>query len=501
MIGEDHMKFAGKILVCALMAALSGTFFACGDSSSASAEEIDNSDGLSSKSEEQGERSSGSKSPSSSSSKKSGSSSSQEVSEGWDWDTSKDSRLNPDIEYGSMTDSRDGKVYKTVQIGKQVWMAQNLNYADETKTPSLKENSWCFNNKKANCDVAGRLYTWTAAMDSICPDGWHLPNDAEWKELLLTVDPLFNSMDSSTAGKKLKSQTGWDNNGNGDDTFGFSALPAGSFEKGFSWNAGARAYFWSSTEFGSSTAYSMYLNSSDKQGTPDTHAYLSGNNKDFGYSVRCVEGAPLSSSSAEASSSSTYKWEYPKEAYLNPEIEYDSITDDRDGKVYKVVEIGDQWWMAENLNFESEQSLCYDNDSASCDVAGRLYTWAAAMNSICPAGWHLPSSAEWKTLFDFVGEGFDTEGIRLKSQTGWKDSDYQGTNDFGFSALPAGYASYYRPVYIYERAGQSTVYWTSTEKEGSETYAFVSVFGYQHMNGFIFEDRKDTAVSVRCVKD
>ena len=118
------MKFAGKILVCALMAALSGTFFACGDSSSASAEEIDNSDGLSSKSEEQGERSSGSKSPSSSSTKKSGSSSSQEVSEGWDWDTSKDSRLNPDIEYGSMTDSRDGKVYKTVQIGKQLWMAQ-----------------------------------------------------------------------------------------------------------------------------------------------------------------------------------------------------------------------------------------------------------------------------------------------------------------------------------------------------------------------------------------
>lgn len=61
-------------------------------------------------------------------------------------------------------------------------------------------------------------------MDSICPDGWHLPNDAEWKELLLTVDSLFNSMDSSTAGKKLKSQTGWDNNGNGDDTFGFSDM-------------------------------------------------------------------------------------------------------------------------------------------------------------------------------------------------------------------------------------------------------------------------------------
>ncbi|MBS7390768.1 MAG: hypothetical protein KIG51_01555, partial [Fibrobacter sp.] len=71
------------------------------------------------------------------------------------------------IIYGTMTDSRDGNTYKTVKIGEQVWMAENLNYADSVKTPSLKENSWCYGNVAANCEKYGRLYTWAAAIDSV----------------------------------------------------------------------------------------------------------------------------------------------------------------------------------------------------------------------------------------------------------------------------------------------------------------------------------------------
>ncbi|WP_275976887.1 FISUMP domain-containing protein, partial [Fibrobacter sp. HC4] len=164
------------------------------------------------------------------------------------FDVTKDEFLNPEITYGTMTDTRDNKTYKTVKIYDQVWMAENLNYADSVKTPSLKGNSWCYGNKAENCDVAGRLYTWAAAIDSValandvdnpqtcgyfkecrlptvvqgvCPSGWHLPTYDEWQTLFKAVGG------SSAAGEALKSGSGWSGNGNGTDTYGFSALPAG----------------------------------------------------------------------------------------------------------------------------------------------------------------------------------------------------------------------------------------------------------------------------------
>ena len=113
---------------------------------------------------------------------------------GWSWDVPKEARLNPEIAYGAMTDSRDGKTYKTVKIGNQTWMAENLNYDDSVTTTSLMDESWCYNDVAANCDVGGRLYSWRAAIDyektgcgngpicltslpvrGICPEGWHLP--------------------------------------------------------------------------------------------------------------------------------------------------------------------------------------------------------------------------------------------------------------------------------------------------------------------------------------
>ena len=216
---------------------------------------------------------------------------------GWSWDVPKEARLNPDIDYGSMTDSRDGKVYKTVKIGDQVWMAENLNYADSAKTPSLKGKSWCYNNIDKNCDVAGRLYSWAAAMDSvtigcgygstcsptlpvrgICPEGWHLPSYNEWNALFTAVGG------QSTAATALKSQTGWNNNGNGTDAFGFSALPAGNrHDNGDYYGGGYNTYFWSSTEYGSNDAYDMYLNYNNG------NAGLGLNYKYNGFSVRCLK--------------------------------------------------------------------------------------------------------------------------------------------------------------------------------------------------------------------
>ncbi len=233
---------------------------------------------------------------------------------GWDWNVPKECRLNPEITYGTMTDSRDGKIYKTVTIApagtgySQTWMAENLNYADSVTTASIKGKSWCYNDVAANCDVEGRLYTWAAAIDSvklatdatnpldcgyrktcgltgkvqgICPDGWHLPSKTEWETLFTAVGGGL------TAGKVLKSQTGWYRSGNGTDAFGFFALPTGDrYNYGsFGDGSGYGASFWSSTEVdvGNSRAYIMDLYYSfDK-------AFLDYVDKFFEFSVRCLK--------------------------------------------------------------------------------------------------------------------------------------------------------------------------------------------------------------------
>ena len=225
---------------------------------------------------------------------------------GWSWDVPKEVRLNSEITYGTMTDSRDNKKYKTVTIGGQTWMAENLNYADSAKTPSLKGKSWCFGNDSLKCKVAGRLYTWAAAIDSVklatdadnpqdcgvgktctmpakvqgvCPPNWHLPTYAEWETLISEVGG------SSTAGKVLKSQSGWFRNGNGSDAFGFSALPAGGRCDGHFISDGNGADFWSASEYDDYNAYSMYLRYSYES------AHLDGDSKVYAFSVRCVENS------------------------------------------------------------------------------------------------------------------------------------------------------------------------------------------------------------------
>ena len=199
------------------------------------------------------------------------------------------------VSTGTMTDSRDGQTYKTVTIGTQTWMAQNLNY--ETA------NSYCNNNDASNCTKYGRLYTWAAAMDSagtwsangkgcgynktcsptypvrgVCPDGWHLPTQAEWNTLFTAVGG------SSTAGKMLKSTSGWNSSGNGTDAYSFSALPAG-YRNGSGGDnlGGSYAGFWSSTEDGSYNAYFMNLYYGNG------NAYLNILNKYDEFSVRCLK--------------------------------------------------------------------------------------------------------------------------------------------------------------------------------------------------------------------
>ncbi len=201
-------------------------------------------------------------------------------------------------------DDRDKKVYKRVQIGNQVWMAENLNYDDSVSMPSLLGKSWCYNNEPDSCARYGRLYTWAAAMDSvatgcgngvtcsasagrvqgICPNGWHLPDSVEVEELYDAVGG------QSTAGTMLKTTEGWvkehsvDFDGNGLDAYGFSGLPAGyRNDDGHFLLACFDADFWCTTESRADRACHNVLYNHDES------AHLFHTLKAFGYSVRCVK--------------------------------------------------------------------------------------------------------------------------------------------------------------------------------------------------------------------
>ena len=213
---------------------------------------------------------------------------------------------NESIPYGKLVDNRDGHVYRTVKIGNQIWMAENLNYSDTVVTPSITGKNWCFDSKDS-CELLGRRYTWAAAIDSvklfdneslvcgsgvtcvlpekvvgICPTDWHLPTRTEWETLTefagdgLELDKIFLS------------RTGWsgDNAGSTDD-YGFSVLPAGSYEAFWQdqhFGLGYYAFFWSASDIDSDHAYSMNLGISG--GDP---AYMYGYGKGDGFSVRCVK--------------------------------------------------------------------------------------------------------------------------------------------------------------------------------------------------------------------
>ncbi|MCL2261215.1 MAG: hypothetical protein FWC15_07675 [Fibromonadales bacterium] len=126
--------------------------------------------------------------------------------------------------------------------------------------------------------------------------------------------------------------------------------------------------------------------------------------------------------------------------WYNPVTEncYDGISGSvtYGGKTYKYVGIGTQIWMAENLDYDvpnNDTDKCYDNDPANCAKYGRLYNWATALTA-CPKGWHLPSDAEWTVLIDYAGGG-----AKLMATSGWESSwCSNGTDDYGFSALPGG---------------------------------------------------------------
>ncbi len=183
---------------------------------------------------------------------------------------------------GTFTDFRDGKTYKTVEIGDQVWMAENLAYKTDN-------GSYVYNDNEANANFYGRLYNWNSAKTA-CPNGWHLPSDNEWKELETFLGISTSELDlfgprGVNEGSLLKASKGWGPEGNGNNDSEFSVLPCGFlYHTGLYFDhEGTYAYFWSSTEMQFDAGFGRRLNSSN-HGIRRLGSY-----KSYGFSVRCIK--------------------------------------------------------------------------------------------------------------------------------------------------------------------------------------------------------------------
>ncbi len=219
---------------------------------------------------------------------------------------------NPDVangkanDFGTFVDERDGKTYRMVIIGTQVWMAQNLNFGtmiggDRTMRDDRLTTKYCYNDKEANCDVYGGLYQWDEAMQytriqgsqGICPEGWHVPSDVDWKKLeeflgmsMLEVNETGYRGGGSYVGAKLKPRSSmWDvNDAHEFPASGFNALPAGyRYAFGTYYYIDEFGFFWTSTEASDTYIWYRSLSSKDSQVRRDYYY------KTIGFSVRCIQ--------------------------------------------------------------------------------------------------------------------------------------------------------------------------------------------------------------------
>lgn len=361
-------------------------------------------------------------------------------------------------------DKRDGRVYKTVQIGEQRWFAENLRF-------NVK-GSFCYDNKDYNCETYGRLYNWAQArmlvdfynntsikkikkinkIHDVCPMGWHIPSNKEWKIMKAFVGKKGIS---DGVGISLKSSEKWEREmriPEGKDEFGFNALPGGErYFIGEYMDIGNSAQFWASNEYDASGAYFWRLVYDLR--TLD-RVFES---KENAVSVRCVEDR-------------LYEIKEPPSPV--PHIETKVV--EVQGRTIQTVHIGDQVWMANNLDVKVPGSFCYENKPENCEKYGRLYPWHVVVKlgdeyarkvgrdsiskvkpkGVCPNGWHVPTALDFHRLDSYLKDidpSVDV-GTNLKSRTGWQENEdaMAGINGFGFNAEPLGSIQYTKPRMICE---------------------------------------------------
>ncbi|MCR4827246.1 MAG: T9SS type A sorting domain-containing protein, partial [Bacteroidales bacterium] len=427
----------------------------------------------------------------------------------------------------TLTD-QDGNIYNTVQIGNQCWMRENLkttHYADGTSIAQGNNYSetvayWYYPyNSSSKKPIYGLLYNWKAVMrdasssinnpsgvQGVCPNGWHVPSNAEWVQLQYYVS--CQSQNTNDNFVSMISSPLW-RGSNGNNTTGFSALPAGYGYGEYNYGFGSYAFFWSATEINSSNSISCYFSSDNYYSINDSHS------KHLGLSVRCLRdenNVVVDEKSCPAAPTVT----------------------DHEGNVYATVQIGGQCWMRENLRttrFSDGTDIPYGsstynstpfryypyNDSTNVSTYGFLYNWAAIMQGlsssgntpsgvqgICPVGWHVPSDGEWMQLRDYLSgqNEYKCNGDiakALAAVTGWNSTTNQccvgyepnTNNATGFNALPAGST--------YSEYGWEAIFGSATESSSSNMWIYE--LSFQGSDFIRASSSKNSGYSIRCLKN
>jgi len=343
-------------------------------------------------------------------------------------------------ELGSFTDTRDGKVYLTVKIGDQKWIAENLAYLPSVCN-SEKTNGccgyWVYGYEGTNITDAkatenytkyGVLYNYYTAKN-VCPSGWHLPSDDEWKTLETYLGMPQDELDKKQCYRGSSINTLLFSGG----TSNFNVVNSGSKNSLGGFDKLESSSFWTSTKSGTQGGICRVIKDTSGifRGTAATT---------YGMSVRCIEG--------------TQEMVEEENVFL----------DKKDCRVYKTVKIGTQTWMAENY--------AYNGGNYKKNSYGYYYDFKSAV-ALAPEGWHLPTKEEWITLLKATGttsyDGNNTHG----NSDCWKSLCKGGTSGFD-----ANFYGYYTNTTLYNvnTTINQALFWTSTSNSTDSKYAVDVLF-------------------------
>lgn len=411
----------------------------------------------------------------------------------------------------TLTDLRDGKVYKTGKAFGRTWMMENLNYKVPDPYWCGAEGSYCdsisicYENKSENCEKYGRLYKSIENSKNpkgYCPEDWELPSAEYWNDIVGYAFERWAITETYSA-PKLKAYfhpaETWISNDSipaGVDSIGLNFLAAGHHTGDFYDGQGLYFAIWLAD-----TSFKRYVT-----GYPGGLSDFG--NGTFRNSIRCIK--------TEIQQTPTYK----------PETS--TLKDPRDSREYKTSIIGKQEWMAENLRrFGFSELQCLYGSVDSCAKYGALYTWSEAMNlpqhgyvtmqenktqGICPEGWFIPAQSDWEKLIEFTrGQGIYPLGRMLRANESWTEPTTAKNNPdpLHFSVLAAGYSS---RDSIFGDEGYETYFWiTNMDKslfwidddEPSRAKAVRFNFDYRYeVNKInIVEAYPNWRFSVRCMRD